>query len=212
MPNRAFDRPHLFTYGDYVKWPEEERWELIDGIAYNMTPAPSDLHQFLSAELMLQIGLFLRGKQCRVVSAPFDVRLPNAKEADDEVCTVVQPDILVVCDRSKIDKHGCRGAPDFIIEIISPSTGRKDQTVKTVLYEKHGVREYWILHPLDGLLTIRTLGEDGRYPAPRVVELKGTIAVETLPGLEINLDAVGALCDEAADLPDEKSTIRERRI
>ena len=181
-----------FTYGDYLKWPEGERWELIDGVAYDMTPAPGMQHQVISSRLHGQIFEFLKGQSCIVFSAPFDVRLPEANESDDEIVTVVQPDLLVVCDKQKIDDRGCRGAPDFIIEIISPSTAAKDQIQKVALYERHGVKEYWLVHPVDQLVTVRLLDENGKYGIPLIRAGKECLAVATLPGLEIDLDAVFA--------------------
>jgi len=179
-----------FSYGDYLTWPEEERWELIDGVAYNMTPAPSVAHQRIVRELLTQINELLRDGPCEVFAAPFDVRLPEADEGDAEITTVVQPDLAVICDPIKLDERGCRGAPDLIMEVISPSTAAKDQIYKVALYERHGVKEYWLVHPTDCLVTIRLLGSDGRYGLPRIHEAKGALPVATLPGLEIDLDAV----------------------
>ena len=101
--------------------------------------------------------IFFSIKIARYLSAPFDVRLPEGDEADDEIITVVQPDISVICDPAKLDNRGCRGAPDFIIEILSPATAGKDQIQKVALYEKHGVKEYWLVHPGDRLITVRLL-------------------------------------------------------
>ena len=187
LPDRKTGK---YTYGDYMDWPEEERWELIDGQAFDMSPAPLRRHQQISMELSRQIANFLQDKPCHVFAAPFDVRLPEKDESDRDVKSVVQPDIVVVCDTSKLDERGCRGAPDFIVEIVSPSTAAKDQIQKTALYEKHGVQEYWILHPADGILTIRRLGEDGKYGVPSIYEGKGGLALHIMPELEIDLDAV----------------------
>ncbi|WP_449244746.1 Uma2 family endonuclease [Desulfobacca acetoxidans] len=176
-----------YTYGDYLCWPEGERWELIEGIPYNMTPAPSTDHQRISGEIFRQISNFLVDQDCQVFVAPFDVRLPEAEEADDEIITVVQPDITVVCVPEKLDARGCRGAPDFIIEILSPSTAAKDQIYKVALYEKHGVREYWLVHPGDRLITVRLLTPGGTYGIPSIYEAKGLLPVHILPGLEIDL-------------------------
>jgi Uma2 family endonuclease len=174
-----------FTYGDYRHWPDEERWELIDGEAYGMSPAPSRSHQEWVVELARQVSNFLVGKPCRPYVAPFDVRLPENNEADDDIKTVVQPDISVVCDRAKLDDAGCRGAPDWIIEVLSPGTSRKDQIRKKALYERHGVREYWLVHPVDHILT-RYFLENGRYGAPLIEETAGTTEVRVLPGLAID--------------------------
>ncbi|MBU0568165.1 Uma2 family endonuclease [bacterium] len=179
-----------YTYGDYLNWPDEERWELINGEAYDMSPAPSRWHQQISIELVRQIANFLSGKKCKAYHAPFDVRLPVADEDDSETMTVVQPDIVVICDPAKLDDRGCRGAPDFVVEILSPFTASKDQTKKLALYERHGVKEYWIIHPTDNLLTVRLLEKDGRYGIPKIYEGMGSLEVATLPGLTIDLDAV----------------------
>jgi Uma2 family endonuclease len=112
--------------------------------------------------------------------APFDVRLAEADEADDEISTVVQPDILVVCDPDKLDDRGCRGAPDWVIEVISPGSAAHDRIRKLALYEHHGVREYWIVHPIDRILTIYEL-QDDEYGKPTEYELTGTTQASTLP-------------------------------
>ena len=174
-----------FNYGDYCAWPDDERWELIDGVVYNMAPAPSRVHQEVVVELARQIGNFLLEKPCRVYVAPFDVRLPNANQADDQVETVVQPDIAVICDKSKLDEKGCRGAPDWIVEVLSPSTAAKDMIQKRGSYERHGVREYWLVHPLDHLLWIYRL-ENDTYGKPEILVTEGKTPVSLLDGLEID--------------------------
>lgn len=128
-----------YTYADYLTWDDGNRYELIDGVPYMMAPAPSPDHQRISYNLVMQIGGYLKGKTCEVFYAPFDVKLN-----DD---TVVQPDIAIVCDKSKIDKAGCKGAPDMVVEILSPSTIRQDQVTKLNKYRESGVREYWIVSP-----------------------------------------------------------------
>ena len=122
-----------YTYGDYRQWTDETRWELIQGAAFAMTPAPGLSHQSVSRELLLQVGEHFRDRRCQVFHAPFDVRLPRGDESDDEIDTVVQPDLVVICDEAKLDERGCRGAPDWIIEILSPSTAAKDQVDKLSL-------------------------------------------------------------------------------
>ena len=178
-----------FTYGDYLTWPDEERWELIDGNAYNMSPAPSRRHQQISRELAFQIHDYLRDKPCELYHAPFDVRLPDEDESDDEVLTVVQPDIVVICDKKKLDDKGCRGAPDLIIEILSPNTASKDLREKLNLYEKHGVNEYWIVHPTDNTVMVFKLSEK-KYGRPDVYAEKDKIKTPILDGLEIELELV----------------------
>ena len=183
MPQPALKTGH-FRYGDYRRWPADERWELIDGEAWAMAPAPTRPHQQMVVELTSQIHAFLRGRPCEVYAAPFDVRLPRADEADDAVDSVVQPDIAVICDPAKLDDAGCRGAPDWVIEVLSPRTALKDQTVKRDLYERHGVREYWLVHPTDRLLMVYRL-IDGAYGKPDVQGLTGETAVGVLDGLSI---------------------------
>ena len=175
-----------FTYGDYCQWPDDQRWELIDGVAFAMAPAPTRLHQDFVVEFAAQIHPQLASSNCRIYVAPFDVRLPKGDEADARVDTVVQPDVAVICDPSKLDDKGCRGAPDWVVEILSPSSAVHDQIRKRALYERHGVREYWLLHPIDRVLTIYRLGEQGAFGKPDVVELEGTTAVSAIAGLEIH--------------------------
>lgn len=182
LPQRKEER---YTYADYRQWPEGERYELIDGEAFAMGPAPSRRHQEVVGEIFRQIADALEGTACRPYVAPFDVRLPRANEADDEIVTVVQPDISVICDRAKLDEAGCRGAPDWIVEVLSPATVGRDQIIKRALYERSGVREYWIVHPTDRLVTIHLL-ENGVYGKPAIHELVGSTAATILPGVVID--------------------------
>jgi Uma2 family endonuclease len=187
--SRPAPRPGRYTYADYLRWPEDERWELIAGVAYDMTPAPSRVHQDVLGALHLQVRPHLSRGPCRVYLAPFDVRLPGAGVSDDETDTVVQPDLSVICDPAKLDDAGCRGAPDWVVEILSPRTAARDQVQKRTLYERHGVREYWLLHPVDRVLTVyRRAGE--RFGPAEVVEASGRTAVGVLPGLVIDWEAV----------------------
>ncbi len=198
------EKKQRYTYGDYRQWPEGTRVEIIEGKLCHMGPAPSRYHQEISGELFRQIANFLRDRSdspCRVYVAPFDLRLSAHAKADDTTETVVQADILVVCDPDRLDEKGCRGAPDFIAEIVSPSSARRDQIEKVALYEKHGVREYWILHPTDGLIFIRTLGENSRYGPVQIQAGKGRLALSVLPDLAIDLDAVFGNPDAAPDAP-----------
>jgi Uma2 family endonuclease len=176
------------TYADYLTWPAGGREELIDGVAYvKEPPAPSRCHQELVGALYLQVSLALEGKACRVYVAPFDVRLPKSGEADEQIETVVQPDVLVVCDLRKLDQRGMRGAPDWLAEVLSPSTAGHDQILKLPVYERAGVREVWLVHPADRTVTVYRL-EDGRYERPVVLEMKGRTALSALPGVSIDWD------------------------
>lgn len=172
------------SYADYQTWPDDCRYELIDGIAYAMAPAPTRKHQIAVLEIARQIANTLEGKPCRPYIAPFDVRLMQTDQADNQVNTVVQPDISVICDRNKLDDKGARGAPDWIIEVLSPATASHDQIVKHALYERAGVREYWLVHPTDRLLTIYRLS-DGAYGKPDIRELDGETACSVIPEVTI---------------------------
>lgn len=179
------DTNATYTYADYLTWPEDVRYELIDGTAYAMSPAPLRIHQELLLEIAGQTRNALDGKPCRPFIAPFDVRLPHANEADGEVDTVVQPDLVVVCDRSKLDERGCRGAPDWVVEVLSPSTAGHDLILKRRLYERAGVHEYWLVHPVDHVVTVYRL-QNGAFGAPDIYELKETLAVGVLPEVVID--------------------------
>ena len=178
------------TYAEYLSWPADLRYELIDGAAYLMSPAPLRIHQEIVGEIYFQVRVALEGKPCRAYVAPFDVRLPKAGEADERVDTVVQPDLLVVCDESKLDERGLRGAPDWIVEVLSQSTAVHDQTVKLAAYERAGVREVWLVHPTDRSVTVYRL-HDRVFARPAIREMKDALAVEAIPGLRVNWDRVG---------------------
>ena len=180
------------SYADYLTWPEGERWELIDGAAYAMSPAPTRRHQAISRELGLQMATYLKGRDCEVYFAPFDVRLPDDVAAgDEETWTVVQPDLVVICDKGKLDEQGCRGAPDWMIEILSPDSAQRDLREKLALYERHAVREYWVVDPTDRVvLTFRL--EQGRYGKPVVFGPKDKAVSVVLPELAVDLEPVFA--------------------
>jgi Uma2 family endonuclease len=185
MMNAALKLPTKYTYGDYCNWSEDERWELIDGEAYAMS-APSRLHQKILVELARQIGNYLEEKTCEVYVAPFDVRLPKKNEKDEQIDTVVQPDISVICDENKLDNKGCRGAPDWVIEILSPSNSFRDLEVKKELYEKHGVKEYWIINPEESQLMVYLLDFQGKYSQPFIYSLEQPVQVSLFPDLKID--------------------------
>ena len=179
-----------YTYGDYVSWPDDERWELIDGVPFNMTPAPSRLHQDICMELSRQISNHLLDSPCRVYAAPFDVRFPQRDEADHDVTTVVQPDIVVVCDPARLDAKGCRGAPDVVIEVVSPTTLWKDLGEKLALYERHAVQEYWIVHPEEQYVMVFLLQPDGKYGRHELYTKNQKPSFAAIAGLSIDLERV----------------------
>jgi len=177
---------HYHTYADYLTWSRSYGDELINGTAYvREPPAPSRSHQGIVLELGRQAADALEGRSCHVYIAPFDVRLPKSTEEDDQVDTVVQPDVLIVSDLRKLDARGMRGAPDWVAEVLSPSTARHDQTVKLSAYERAGVREVWFIAPFDRTLTIYQL-EAGNYGPATTLELKGRTQLTAVPGVTID--------------------------
>ena len=178
-----------YTYADYLQWPDDTRYELIDGEAFRMAPTPLIEHQEIAGEVYCQLANQLDGQPCRPYIAPVDVRLPRADEADAAIDTVVQPDVLVVCDPHKIDRRGVRGAPDWVLEVLSPSTAAHDQIAKRRTYERAGVRDYWLVHPGDRTLTVYLL-ENGQYGRPEIYELKDATPIGVLPGVSIAWDAL----------------------
>jgi Uma2 family endonuclease len=137
----------LYSYADYYKWKFEERVELIKGKIFNMSPAPGSVHQRLSSRIQGALFVYLDGKQCEVFAAPFDVRLPRKSKEDKDILTVLQPDVCVICDPSKVDDKGCIGAPDIVVEILSPSNNKKELKYKFDVYQEAGVSEYWVVDP-----------------------------------------------------------------
>ena len=190
MGSLAEKHKERYTYRDYLNWDDGERWELIDGVPYNMTPAPNRAHQGISGALFRQISNFLLDKPCQVYAAPFDVLLLEGDESQGDMTTVVQPDISVICDSDKLDDAGCVGAPDLIVEILSPSTARRDRKEKFIRYERAGVKKYWLVDPDSKTVTVFSLGLDSRYGRPDVYGDDELIVVGILPGLEIDLSLV----------------------
>ncbi len=237
-PIKKTDRK--YTYQDYLNWPDDEQWELIDGVAYNMSPAPSRIHQKVVRELLRQFANYLLDKNCEVYCAPFDVRLSvkpeqkdrkqyalsqllpenedkdrnirqnysefndkssgkeekedytghNDENTDRNIDTVVQPDLVVVCDKWKLDEKGCKGSPTIIIEVISPHTASKDLKIKFHLYEMTGVKEYWIIHPDNKTIMVFKSDQTGEYGKPEIYADKDSIKVSILGDLVIELETV----------------------
>jgi Uma2 family endonuclease len=171
MSSLQLDLNKRYSYADYLTWLDDLRRELIDGFIQMMTPAPRRVHQKLSFRIGYLFGTYLQKKKCEIYHAPFDVRLPKGKnKSNKEIYTVVQPDICIICDPEKLDDKGCVGAPDLIVEIVSPRKAKYDVQVKFKVYEEHGVREYWIVQPNDQTVTVFLLDDKGKY------QLKGIFA------------------------------------
>lgn len=191
MPLPKFKEEDRFTYADYLTWDDDQRWELIDGEAFCMSPGPNRLHQKWLGDLYVQFHTYLEGRPCEVYIAPFDVRLPEYSEAsDEETITVVQPDMMVVCDRDKLDDRGVKGAPDLVVEIISPSTAKRDITTKYELYQCSGVKEYWLMYPNDRTLLVYRLSDDRKYASPEVFGEGDIVSVPLLGNLAIDMGKV----------------------
>ena len=183
LAKRAEIMKKYYTYADYLEWDEDFRCELIHG-EIRMMAAPTSSHQTILVNLSSDLRSFLRGKTCQVFPAAFDVRL-NADERDD---IVVQPDIVVICDPSKITERGCVGAPDLVIEILSPSTGRHDRITKMQLYKDAGVREYWIIDPTNRTVDVYVLETGDNFTW--LYNDTGITPVHVLEGCEISMDSL----------------------
>lgn len=186
------DLTKTYSYADYLKWTFDDRLELIKGKIFKMTPAPNLFHQDISGNVFNHLYNFLRNKPCKTYSAPFDVRLPRKKsENDEQIYTVVQPDICVICDISKLDIRGCTGAPDIVVEILSPGNNQKELKNKYEVYEESGVLEYWIIHPQEKTFLKYTL-VNSTYQPSRLLTMGDIVTTPVLPGFELDLDTVFA--------------------
>ena len=183
------DLDKTYTYADYLTWHFQERVELILGKIFKMSPAPKSQHQQISVLLSATIFNYLKRNNCSVFSAPFDVRFPMTNKKG-EPNTVVQPDISVICDETKIDQNGCNGAPDLIIEIVSKSSVTRDLHEKYDLYEQCGVKEYWTVNANDKSLNIFLLDENGKYLASKPLTYGDIVESKVLPGLALDLNEV----------------------
>lgn len=185
----SLPQEYQYTYADLLEWDEDVRYELYSGIPMALA-SPTDKHQKISGELFIQLHSHLRGKQCEVYYSPFDVRLfERDGDRPENVNTVVQPDLMVVCDPKKVDEHGVHGAPDLVVEILSKSSHRLDRLTKLNLYQEAGVREYWIVDPDARTVAVYTL-QDGAYRGPVRYGSDGSIPIGVLDGCQIDLSAV----------------------
>lgn len=178
------DLSKAYTFKDYLSWKFTERVELLRGYIAKMSPAPNSKHQEISSNLQGNLWHFLQKKPCRVVAAPFDVYLPSIHGEGE---TVVQPDLCVICDTTKIKKQGCVGSPDLVIEILSAGNSRKEMTKKFQIYEQAGVKEYWIVFPYEEVIQQYIL-EEGKYQLAPLSE--NTIKSIFLKGFEVDLDTI----------------------
>ena len=179
-----------YSYADYLTWEMDEMVELIKGKIFKRDiAAPALNHQRISMRLSVQLFNFLKGKTCQVFHAPFDVRLPVKLRKNQDIDTVVQPDICVVCDPDKLDAAGCIGAPDLVVEILSPGNNKRELKNKFEVYEEAGVTEYWVIHPNEQTLLIYSL-IDGKYQASRFFVSGDEITSACLPGFSLDLEDV----------------------
>lgn len=185
----------LYTYADYLKWTIEERFEIIKGKLFKMSPAPKRMHQELSGKLFNKMYNYLEKHPCNIYAAPFDVRLPVKSKKNDKIYTVVQPDICVICDREKLDDLGCIGGPDLVVEILSKGNSKKELQHKYEVYEESGVREYWIVQPDFENIMIYTL-VNGAYVPSKLFTRGDIISSKVIEGFSLDLDEYFALMDE----------------
>jgi len=181
------DISKTYTYADYLKWTFDERLELIKGKIFKMSPAPGSLHQRISQRITFKLSLYLVGKPCEIFAAPFDVRLPRKSKNDKDILTVVQPDICVICDVNKVDEKGCLGAPDLVVEILSPGNNKKELKNKYEVYEEAGVLEYWIIHPTEKTF-FKYILTDGYFQSSRMLTIGDEVTTGVLPGFVLSLD------------------------
>ncbi len=180
------DMNKVYTYADYYKWKFEERVELIKGYIFKMSPAPNRLHQELVGKLHIKLGIHLHKNSCKVYVAPFDVRLPRKSKEDKDIITVLQPDLCVICDPSKLDTRGCIGAPDIVVEVLSPSNNKKELKNKHEAYEEAGVKEYWVVLPYEKTMLIYTLVDD-KFSTSGLLASGDIVTSAVLPGFSLDL-------------------------
>ena len=193
MGQVQFNPSQRYTFADYLTWVGDKRYELLNGLVIELLPSPTSKHQSVSGNLYGFYWNFLKDKKpCKVLYAPIDVRLPVKPDAitDDLIFTVVQPDIIVVCDPEKLDEKGCIGAPDLVVEVLSPSTAKNDLKDKYLLYEQAGVREYWVVHPLDELLTVFKNNGDGKLTFDKIYTYDDHVKVGIFDGFTIDLKEI----------------------
>ena len=180
------DLNKVYTYFDYLKWTFEERVELIKGKIFEMS-APSRIHQKIQFTIGGLLFNYLKDKDCEAYTAPFDVRIPRKLADDRDIITVLQPDACVICDRSKLDDKGCLGAPDIVVEILSPGNNKRDLKYKYEIYEEAGVKEYWVLDPVEKSMLCYTLA-DGQFVGSKFLYSGDVFQSHVLSGFSLDLD------------------------
>jgi Uma2 family endonuclease len=175
-----------YSYADYLKWHFEERIELIKGKIFKMSPAPATRHQLISGEIYFLFKSHLKRNHCKVFISPFDVRLtPLRKQESNKIYTVVQPDVCVVCDPNKIDSKGCVGAPDLVVEVLSPGNTDKEMNEKFEIYEENGVKEYWLVEPDHHVVLVYKLNEAGKFIGLKPFVESEILKSEVIEGFEV---------------------------
>lgn len=182
-----------YSYADYLTWQFSEIVELVKGKITAMVPAPNVYHQRIELKLALELGNYFKGKKCELFVAPFDVRLYDRKKSilqNQQIQTVVQPDLCVICNPEFLDEQGCNGAPDWIIEILSKGNSKREMQVKYELYQEAGVSEYWIVFPNDCVIHQFVLNENGRYDLIKMFTDDDVITPHLFPDLEVKLENI----------------------
>ncbi|MEM6318683.1 MAG: Uma2 family endonuclease [Bacteroidota bacterium] len=181
-----------YTYEDYLTWTFPERVELFWGKVVKMSPAPNRRHQDITGEIFFALKLFLKDKSGQVFVAPFDVRLPlpSDRQTDEKISTVVQPDITVVCDEKKLDKQGCNGVPDIVVEVLSPGNTKKEMKGKLKIYESAGIPEYWLVDPERAFALIYALNSKGKYVGSTPFTDEDVLTSDVLKGFELSMDII----------------------
>ena len=190
-----------YSYADYLTWHDGIRREIIDGIVYEMkfdsddeitamSPAPNRRHQEISGNLFMLISVYLKGKSCRVYTAPFDVRLSKMKTEEKEIFNIVQPDLSVFCDQNKLDDKGAKGSPDWAIEILSPFSVKRDLGIKNNLYQVYGVQEYWVIDPVKETILVYTPNDQNMFSTPKEFIKEAIVTPVLFTDLKISLQDV----------------------
>lgn len=187
------DTNQSYSYADYLTWQFDEAVELIKGKIMLMSPAPNVKHQSISMTLSRFLSNFLKLKSCQVFAAPFDVRLYDCKKsvlASQDIKNVVQPDLCVICDPDLLDKQGCNGAPDWIIEILSKGNSRREMKIKYDLYQESGVKEYWLVYPEEQAIYQFVLNNDKQYQLKQMYANDDIASPHLFPELLIDVNEV----------------------